>query len=167
MSDPTHVTDALDSAEDAFEFVGHGVAEFENGIDGTADWKTQLTKACRYLEACRVLRSKDGFSGAVIELCFGAIERTLEAYLLWETGDDLDQYHDHEAMYDRVAERGLFSIDTAENLKQLYATNRTEHYYGGLVPTHQKESAMIELAEAIHRYVPEQISDEDVCRCGP
>lgn len=163
-NDPTAVTGAIDRATDAFEYRSRAPVEFEDGVEHDEEWQTQLTKGCRYLEACRVLRDNDGFNGAVVELCFGAIERTVEAYVLWDTDDDLRDFRDHVAVYDRAAERGLFDVDTAEGLQDLYGANRTEHYYGGAVPTAEKEDAMYELAERVHEYVAAQFRD-DACRC--
>jgi hypothetical protein len=126
-----------------------------------------LTKACRYLEACRSLRRADGFDGAVVELCFGAVERTLEAYVLQDTDDYLADFRNHEAVYDRATQRGLFEAETATALQDLHRANRTQHYYGGAVPTAEKADAMYELAEAVHRYVTEQIRTGSVCICWP
>jgi len=164
-SDPNAVTAAIDRAANAFEYRGRGAVEFETGIDQESQRKTQLTKSCRCLEACRALRGVDGFAGAVVELCFGAVERTLEAYVLWDTDDDLTDFHDHEAIYDRATQRGLFESETTTALADLYRTNRTEHYYGGAVPTAGKADAMYELAEAIHEYVTGQIRTGGVCLC--
>jgi hypothetical protein len=164
-SDPNAVTDAIDRATDAFEYRSRGTVEFEAGVEQDSQWQTQLTKACRYLEACRTLRRADGFDGAVVELCFGAVERTLEAYVLQDTDDDLADFRDHEAVYDRATQRGLFERETAAALQDLYRTNRTEHYYGGAVPTAGKADAMYGLAEAIHEYVTGQIRTGGVCLC--
>lgn len=165
MSDPDYVMAPLAQAEDAFEYTGRGMPSFEEGIEQDEEWKTQLTKACKYLEACRVLRSRNGFNGAIIELSFGAIERSLEGYLLQDTGDNISDYLDHEEVYDRAGDRGLFTRDTAESLKDLYGANRTEHYYGGLVPTQEKADAMFELAEGVHQHVTSQIRVGGVCLC--
>lgn len=165
MGDPRAVTNALETAEDAFEYRGQGRPVFETGIDQDEEWTTQLTKACRYLDAARALWSLDGYNGAVVELCFSAIERSLEAYVLWSTDDDLGEYHDHVTIYDRVAEVGLFTQQTATALGDLYSVNRTEHSYGGLVPTQQKEDAMFRVADEIHVYVGDQLSEGGVCQC--
>ena len=101
----------------------------------------------------------------MVELCFGAVERTLEAYVLWDTDDDLAEFRDHETVYDRAAQRGLLERGTATALRDLYRANRTEHYYGGTVPTAEKEDATYELAEAIHDYVTDRIRTGDVCIC--
>lgn len=164
-SDPNAVVAAVERASDAFEYRSRGTVEFETGIAQESEWATQLTKACRYLEACRALRGTDGFNGAVVELCFGAVERTLEAYLLWDTDDDLDDFRDHGTVYERSAERGLFELETAEALQGLYRANRTEHYYGGAAPTTEKEDAMYELAESIHGFVTDQIRTGTPCLC--
>lgn len=165
MSDPRSVTGPLADAEDAFEYVGKGAPTYEDGIDQAEEWTTQLTKACKYLEACRTLRNQDGFNGAVIELSFGAIERSLESYLLQDTTDDIADYLDHEFVYKRAGDRGLFTRETAHDLMDLYEANRTEHYYGKLVPTQEKSDTMFELAEGVHRYVLSMIDEKDACIC--
>lgn len=165
MSDPGYVTDPLSDAEDAFEYTGREKPTPERGIDQDEEWTTQLTKACRYLAACRFLRSQDGFNGAVIELSFGAIERSLEGYLLQDTNDDIEAYQDHEFVYERAGDRGLFTRDTAQRLMDLYGANRPEHYYGKRSPTQEKEAAMYELAEGVHRHVISNIGDSSVCIC--
>ncbi|WP_058992339.1 hypothetical protein [Haloarcula sp. CBA1127] len=92
-SDPAAVLDAIERAQDAFEMVGRGRTVFEEGISADADWETQLTKACRLLEVVDTLQAQDGYYTAVIEVCFGAIERSIEAYAL-SIGDagDLAQF---------------------------------------------------------------------------
>lgn len=165
MSDPAAIVAGIERAQDAFEYIGDGRPEFEDGIDQDDDWKTQLTKGCRYLESSRILREADGFHGAVIELTFGAIERTLEAYLLWSTEDTLADFHDHEAVYERAAEQGLFERETAAALNELYTDNRTDHYYGAYIPTQQKADAIFDLAERIHDYVRGLLRDGGVCIC--
>ena len=77
-SDPRAITDALAAAVDAFNEEGYGIPTLEDGIDSDADWKTQLTKACRLLAAIEHI-SGQGFYTATIELCFGATERSVEA----------------------------------------------------------------------------------------
>ncbi len=98
-SDPGAITDTIERAEDAFDYAGFGRPDFEDGIDQDDEWTVQLAKGCRNLDACRTLRDQDGFNGAVIELSFGAIERTLEGYLLWATNDSLEDYMDHATVY--------------------------------------------------------------------
>ncbi|QIO25384.1 DNA-binding protein (plasmid) [Haloarcula sp. JP-L23] len=159
------MSEAIEAAEDSFEYAGYGQPDFEQGINQDDDWTIQLTKGCRNLEAARTLRSQDGFNGAVIELCFGAIERTFEGYLLWATDDSLEDYMDHEAVYERIVAVGLFESETAESLQELYGANRTAHYYGGRVPTTKKEESMYELAEKIHEYTTDQMRGNSVCIC--
>jgi hypothetical protein len=135
MSDPSTVLDALDDAEAAFAY-RRGEPTYEVGVasDGVA-WETQLSKACRYLASCTSLRERDGYYGAVTELSFGAIERSLEAYVLWQGAEDLEDFSDHEHAYIRAADVGLIERDTAARLQELYSSNRAEHYYGSLQPT--------------------------------
>lgn len=165
MAEPSAVSDALQQATDAFEYVGQGSPAFETGIDQEDEWKTQLTKACRYLESARVLRTTDGFHGSVVELSFSAIERSIEGYCCWNTDDTVESFHDHEAAYDLAADQGLFERGTASALKGLYSDNRSGHYYGVQVPTRQKAAAMYALSERIHHYVAQQIRADGVCIC--
>jgi len=162
--DPTAVTDAFDAAIDAFNEAGHGVPTREADIDTDADWKTQLTKACRLLAAIDDL-SGNGYYTATIELCFGATERSVEAYALAEGGDELRDFHDHTYCYDRAETLGLLTRDTTGDLKDLYDTNRTDSYYGGRRPTEEQVTAMRDLSHSVHTHVTNQIREGGVCIC--
>lgn len=163
-SDPRAITDALDAAIDAFNEEGYGVPTREDAIDSDADWKTQLTKACRLLTAVDHLAGH-GFYTATIELCFGATERSVEAFALAEGGDDLNDFHDHTYCYDRATALGLLSTSTTDNLRQLYDTNQTDSYYGGRRPTERQTDAMRQLSRSVHKYVTNQIREGGVCVC--
>lgn len=163
-SDPTHITDALAAAIDAFNEEGFGVPTREEAIDPDADWKTQLTKACRLLAAVERIDGR-GYYTATIELCFGATERSVEAYALAEGGDELDDFHDHTHCYNRATALGLLSVSTTKDLGNLYDTNRTDSYYGGRRPTEQQADAMRRLSRSIHEYVTDQIREGGVCVC--
>jgi hypothetical protein len=81
--EPDDLTAAVARAEDAFG--GRlGQPEYEAGLDPDANDTDviQLRKACRLLDACRVLRDYDGYHTSVIEMSFTAIERTFEFYAL-------------------------------------------------------------------------------------
>lgn len=165
-SDPASVLDAIELAQDAFEMVGRGRTVFEEGISADADWETQLTKACRLLEVVDTLQAQDGYYTAVIEVCFGAIERSIEAYALSMSNDTLQDFQDHQFSYDRAHQIGLFERDTAMEMKELYSENRTESYYGGGRPTEEQAEAMTELATAVHQFVVNQIREGGVCLCA-
>ena len=165
-SDPQAITDALDAAVDAFNEEGYGVPTREDAIDSDADWKTQLTKACRLLAAVENI-SGQGFYTATIELCFGATERSVEAYALAEGGDELNDFHDHTSCYDRATDLGLLSGTTTRELRQLYDTNRTDSYYGGRRPTERQAETMQQLAQNVHEHVSNQIREGGVCVCDP
>jgi hypothetical protein len=164
-SDPRAVRDALDRARDAFEMIGTGRVEFEAGINADADWKTQLTKACRLVEVAETLQEHGGYYTAVIEVCFGIIERSIEAYALAMTNDTLQDFQDHQYGYERAHEIGLFTRETAGGMKDLYSENRTESYYGGGRPTDEQAEAMAELAVAVHLFSTTQIREGGVCLC--
>lgn len=163
-SDPADITDALEAAIDAFNEEGYGVPTREAEIDPDADWKTQLTKACRLLAAVEQIEEQ-GFFTATIELCFGATERSVEAYALAEGGDDPDDFHDHTYCYERASALGLLSTATTDELRRLYDTNRTDSYYGGRRPTEQQATAMRDLARSVHQHVRNQIREGGICVC--
>lgn len=81
MTDPNAVQEALEATVDAFNEGGHGVPTREPGIDTDEDWKTQLTKGCRLLAVVDELGEQSYYT-AVVELSFGIIERSLEAYVV-------------------------------------------------------------------------------------
>lgn len=164
-SDPTTILDALERAEDAFEEVGHGVPSYETGIESGGSWKTQLTKACRLLEVITAIEEQNGHYTAVIELCFGAIERSVEAYVIATSSDAVEDFRDHEYSYERAHEVGLFETETAATMRNLYSENRTESYYGGGRPTDRQAEAMADLAHEVHRFVTDQIREGGVCVC--
>lgn len=165
-SDPAAILTALQQAQDAFELVGRGRTTFEHGISADADWKTQLTKACRLLEVVETLQTQDGYYTAVIELCFGVIERSIEAYALAMTDDTLQDFQDHQFSYERAHQIGLFDKETAEELRELHSDNRTESYYGGGRPTETQATAMVALAGAVHQFSVDQLRDGGVCLCA-
>lgn len=164
-SDPTTILDALERAEDAFEEVGHGVPSYETGIESGGNWETQLTKACRLLEVITTIEARNGHYTAVIELCFGAIERSVEAYAIATSGDTVEDFRDHEYSYERAHEVGLFDAETATTMRNLYSENRTESYYGGSRPTDRQAEAMSDLAREVHGFVTEQIREGGICVC--
>lgn len=164
-SDPEAVLAALGRAEDAFEEVGHGVPGYEEGIESGGGWETQLTKACKLLEVVAVVRERNGYHTAVIELCFGVIERSIEAYAVAMAGDEVADFRDHEYSYERAHHVGLFEAGTAEAMMELYAENRTESYYGGGRPTDRQAAAMSDLAREVHDFAVDQIREGGVCIC--
>lgn len=164
-SDPNDITGALDAAIDAFNEEGHGMPTPEEAINCDEDWTAQLTKGCKLLH----LAEKsviDGYDTAIIELCFGAVERSLEAYALAEGGDTLRDFHDHTKCYTRAADLGLLSRPTSKRLRQLYDNNRTDSYYGGYRPTQEQAAAMRDLARAIHIHAIKQIREDGICVCN-
>lgn len=163
--DPDAVTDPLSRAQDAFRHEGFGQPTFEDGIDTTDDWRTQLTKGCKLIEVTNTLQEQNGYYIAMIELSFAVIERSLEAYLLAMTGDDLNDFQDHTYVYQRADESGLFTADTAEELRDLYESNRTDSYYAGQHPTGEQAAAMIDLSRGVHEYVDSLIRGESACNC--
>jgi hypothetical protein len=165
--EPDDLDEAISRAEDAFG--GQlGRPEYEEGIDPDdhdAD-VIQLRKACRLLDACRLLREHDGYHTSVIEMSFATIERTLEFYALTASNDTIADFREgHDRAYDRGVDLGLVTEETGRRLKQLYRDNRAAAYYRDTVAAAQQAEAMFALAVTIHNHVKHfaQLSHE--CRC--
>jgi hypothetical protein len=165
--EPGELSEAVARVEDAFG--GHlGPLDYEDGLDPDAHDATviQLRKACRLLDACRLLRDHDGYHTSVIEMSFAAIERTLEFYALSASNDTIDDFREgHDRAYDRGAELGLVTEETARRLKQLYRDNRAAAYYRDTVAATQQADAMFNLAVIIHDYIKDFAQCSHECRC--
>lgn len=161
--DDGRVVTALEEAERRFRDVRGQTHEAE--LDPTQPALTQLRKACRLLDACRVLRTHDGYHTSVIELSFGAIERTIQFYILDSTTDTLGAYQRHEAVYERGAELNLYSMTVKDQLLQLWRENRSATYYRNTVATAEQADAMFTLAVELHRSVCERAQQAHECRC--
>lgn len=138
-SDPETVLDALKRAEDAFASRGRGRPTSEDGIAAGGDWETQLTKACKLRKVADVIEEQNGHYTALIELNFDTIERSIEAYAVAMTDDDVSDFRDHKYSYERAHQIGLFEEETATEMRDLYSENRTESYYGGDNPPITKQ----------------------------
>lgn len=155
MSDPTELIDALDAAEDAFAHA-HGEPTFEPHIDASShadDGAVQIQKACRLLQAARVLQDRGEYYTSVLEHGFAVIERTLEGYLVCFTGADPADFHDHETAYRRAREQAPIEGATLETIEALYDARRTEHYYGTAVSTERQADELLRAASALHEYL--------------
>lgn len=166
--EPDNLSDAINRAEGTF--TGQlGRPDYEEGLDPDkhdAD-VIQLRKACRLLDASRVLREHDGYRTSVIEMSFAAIERTFEFYALTASNDTIDDFREgHDRAYDRGVELNLITEETARRLKQLYRDNRAAAYYRNTVAGAQQAEAMFDLAVAIHDYVTDFARLSHECLCG-
>lgn len=112
-----------------------------------------------------MLQASDSYHTSVVELSFGAIERTIQYYALAKTTDTVDDFQDHESVYERGAELTLYSEDTMEQLLDLWRTNRSAAYYRDTVATAAQAEAMLTLAEELHRSIRDfaQVTHQCVC----
>ena len=165
--EPDDLGEAVAHAEDAFG--GRlGQPDYEEWLDPSdhdAD-VIQLRKACRLLDACRLLRDQDGYHTSVIEMSFAAIERTLEFYALTASNDTVDDFRaGHDRAYDRGSELNVVTEETARRLKQLYRDNRAAAYYRETIAAAQQAEAMFDLAVTVHGYITNFARLSHECRC--
>ena len=161
-SDRRAIRKALDAAIDAYNEERSGGPDREDAIASVEVRTAKLTKSCRLLDAVARIDGERHYT-AVIELCFGATERSIEAYALAVDGDELNDFHDHTHCYDRAADLGLLSRTATQELRGLYDDNRTDSYYGGKRPTENQADSMYALSRSVHQYVTDQIREGGVC----
>jgi len=166
--EPAALEEAISRAEDAFD--GQlGRPEYEDGLDPSmhdAD-VIQLRKACRLLDACRLLREHDGFHTSVIEMSFAAIERTFEFYALTASNDTIDDFREgHDRAYQRGATLHLVTDATARRMRQLYRDNRAAAYYRDTIAAAQQADALFDLAVLVHGHVRDFAHLSHECHCA-
>lgn len=133
-------------------------------VDGTA--LLQLRKACRLIETARHLEEEDRYYTVVVETSFGAIERTLQFYLLENDFLRPDEYVDHRTVYERSLEAGLYGEEFGEKLLELWRNNRSRSYYREGAATEARAEKMLELATAVHRHVLRMTGESHECTCN-
>jgi hypothetical protein len=75
-SDPASVLAALKRAQDIFEIIRRGRAEFGDEVSAEPVWDTQLTKACGFFEVIHILKNfQDHMSSSECSHQIGLFER--------------------------------------------------------------------------------------------
>lgn len=162
--DPDVLVEAVENAQEEFEY-GRGAVE--SGLeDVESDAMGQLRKACRLLAAADTLRTANGYHTAVVELSFGAIERSFEFYVLTQSADTLRDFDDHTYAYQRAFELGVVSRDLRDDYRALYGGYRTESYYGGRTASENEAAAMVDLATATHEFLRDHPAGHYDCVCA-
>ncbi len=160
--DNSDVEDLLDEAQTLFERSGTG---FEEGLNVDDPTLLQLRKACRLIDAAQFLEQEDGYYTVIIEASFAAIERSIQFYLL-DTGLLYeDEYVNHEEVYQRGEDAGLYSGEFADKLMNLWRNNRSDTYYREGIASEDRAEKMIELAEAIHSHILQLAGESHECIC--
>lgn len=163
MSEPDRLVAAIEHAQESFT---QGTGTVETGLEGVEEAVGQLRKACRLLAAAQTLRSENGYHTAVVELAFGAIERSFEFYALALSDDEVRDFHDHDYTYQRAFELGVLSRDLKDDYRALYTENRSASYYGNRGVTDEEAAAMLALAVATHEFLREHPRDHYDCLCS-
>jgi hypothetical protein len=161
--DNSDIEDLLDEAQTLFESSG---TEFEEGLNVDDPTLLQLRKACRLIDAAQFLEQEDGYYTVIIEASFAAIERSIQFYLL-DTGLlHEDEYVNHEEVYQRGEDAGLYSGEFADKLTNLWRNNRSDTYYREGVATEDRAEKMLELAEAVHSHILQLAGESHECICN-
>lgn len=137
----------------------------ETGLDVDNADLLQLRKACRLLAAANHLGDADGYYTVVIEASFAVIERTLQFYLLNNGFLQPDEYVDHQTVYDRSHQAGLYNEEFKEKLVGLWRDNRSRSYYREGVGSEERAEKMLTLADAVHRHVLQLAGKSHECIC--
>lgn len=162
--DDSYVDESLTAAEQAFRDPRDHTVEAGLDIDDAAT--IQLRKACRLLTAAEALNEQNGYFTVVIEASFVAVERSIQAFLL-ERGysEPRDLRYGHTEVYERAAEVNLFSSEFGNRLTEHWAQNRADIYYREAPASAEQATAMLELAEDIHKYILDFASLSPTCLC--
>ena len=163
-SDPGTLSDRVETAQERFQYRQGTV---EAGLsDPGSDAVGQLRKACRLLAAARSLRAADGYHTAVVEMSFGAIERSFEFFVLALSTDTIRDFDDHTYAYQRAFELGVISDALRDDFQSLYTEYRTESYYGDRQVHEGEADAMFDLAVATHEFLCDHPSEHYDCLCA-
>ena len=162
-SDPGALSDRVETAQERFQY-GQGTVEAGLG-DPDSDAIGQLRKACRLLAAARSLRAADGYHTAVVEMSFGAIERSFEFFVLALSTDTIRDFDDHTYAYQRAFELGVISDALRDDYHSLYTEYRTESYYGDRQVHEDEADAMFDLAVVTHEFLRDHPSEHYDCLC--
>ena len=161
--DNSHIEDKLDEIQKLFD---RRPEEVETGLDVDDPEMLQLRKGCRLLEAATQLIEENGYYTVVIETSFGAIERTLQFYLLENDFLHPDEYIDHQAVYEESHEAGIYNQEFRDKLVALWRNNRSRSYYREGVGSQKRAEKLLELAEAIHEHVLQLAGKRHECICN-
>lgn len=152
----------LDEAQSLFEQPGR---QFEDGLNVDDTALLQLRKACRLIDAASFLQEQDGYYTVIVESSFAAIERTIQFYLLDTDLLHEDEYVNHETVYERGSQAGIYDAEFAGKLDTLWRNNRSDTYYREGIATEERAGKMLELADAVHSHVLQLAGRRHECIC--
>lgn len=158
----TRIDALVEEVQSAFD--RHPTA-VETGLDVDDAALLQLRKACRLLSGAGNLLDAE-FYTLVIEASFVAIERTVEFRLL-DRGELTPKNlpGSHTAIYDEAASIGIFSVETARDLEDLWREHRAKTYYQDGLATRLRAETLLELAAEGHEFVVGRSSRGHECIC--
>jgi hypothetical protein len=114
----------------------------------------------------RQLRQGTNNYVSIVELSFNAIERSFQFYLVEMTAAESSDYRDHEAVFDDIAVRNVFSDESvAGRIDAFRSEHRSRFYYDVDRPGRDFAVAMHELAEGVHRYLVAFADAHSRCNC--
>jgi hypothetical protein len=158
----SRIEDTLDDTIEAFRSASDTP---ETGLDVDDSALLQLRKACRLLEAAASLREQNGYYTIIIEASFGAIERTLQFYLLDNGALHEEDFVTHENVYRMAESVGLYNQNFRDKLLGLWRNNRSRTYYREGVGSAKSATLMLELARGIHDHVLQLAGEKHECLC--
>lgn len=151
---------ALGDAEDAFQRTPENP---EVGLEYVTDSSVlQLRKACRLLDAAGFLIERNGHFTVIIEVSFVAIERAIQFYVEEKSYDVSGQRHTE--VYELGVRAGLFSLDIAGRLEELWLENRSESYYRTGIAGEYRARMIYQLATTLHEEIVDRTRTQD-CIC--
>lgn len=154
-------SDELRASQQAFNRRG----TVEPGLDVEADALLQLRKACRILDGIRALRTIDRHHTLVVEGTFGALERTVQFYVVDRGVAESAAMQSHEETFTYGTKAGLISDSTRDELVELWKNHRNGTYYQEERATAEQAGMMLAHAACLNEHVPTLAGRKHDCIC--
>lgn len=176
MTTPNELEDAIERAKTAF-MEPSAEDERETGFESTElpAHEVQMRKACRALALGLELLPHEPPAGelshqryftAAIELSFNVTERSCQAALLESEQIGPEDHRSHTEILEMSHRAGLWDVETANSLSDLYRENRSKFYYRKGIPSRTRAQTVIGVARQIHDLLAERNEDlQRACLC--
>lgn len=161
MTGESKVIRALTEAQNAFQKVMRqddsvldegDTFEFEVHAN---QWKISWEKGTRAIELATDIKDR-GYYTTSIELCFYAMERAVEAWVMKRK--EIRGFRvKHGEVFDIACENGLISKELLDKLMNLWKSYRADQYYRPYVPSRKSAEAMLKAAKVVTEFMDERL----------
>lgn len=119
------------------------------------EWRISWEKSRRAFELADDIKDR-GYYTTSIELCFYAMERAFEAWVMKRKGTRGFRAR-HGEVFDIAFENGLISRKLVDELQALWTNYRADQYYRPYVPSKNTADKMIMVAKAVIDFIEKRL----------